>query len=85
MDTLIGAPMGSVIDRFQDWTGGAGAGASRVVHPSGFTSLDIETDALVRLARKGYDWSARWEDEGEKDEGHYEAGSPHSTGRPAEE
>jgi hypothetical protein len=57
MDTLISPPMGSVIDQFEDWTVGVGAGASRLVRPSGFTSLDIETDARVRLARKGYDWS----------------------------
>ena len=57
MDTLISHPTGSVIDRFEDLTAGVGAGASRVVRPSGLTSLDIETEALVRLARRGYDWS----------------------------
>ena len=57
MDTMIGHPTDSVIDRFEDLTAGVGAGASRAVRPSGLTSRDIEAEALVRLARRGYDWS----------------------------
>ena len=57
MDTLISHPLGSVIDRYEHMTVGVGTGASRVVRPSGLTSLDIEIEALVRLARRGYDWS----------------------------
>jgi hypothetical protein len=57
MDTLISPPTGSVIDRFQDLAAGVGAGDSRVVRPSDFTSLDVETEALARLARRSYDWS----------------------------
>src|SRR4051812_7185736 len=53
MNTLISQPMGSVIDRFEHPTTGVGTGASRVVRPSGLTSLDIETEALGRLARRG--------------------------------
>ena len=45
MNTLISQPMGSVIDRFEHPTAGVGTGASRVVRPSGLTSLDIETEA----------------------------------------
>ena len=57
MDTMIGHPTDSVINRFEDLTAGGGAGAGRVVRPSGLTSRDIEAEALVRLARRGYDWS----------------------------
>jgi hypothetical protein len=57
MDTLISHPTGGVIERFESLTAGVGARASRAVRPSGLTSLDIETEALVRLARKGHDWS----------------------------
>ena len=57
MDTTIGHPMDSVINQFEDLTAGGGAGAGRVVRPSGLTSRDIEAEALVRLARRGYDWS----------------------------
>ena len=57
MDTLIGQPTNGVINRFEGLTAGVGAGASRVVRPSSLTSRDIEAEVLVRLARKGYDWS----------------------------
>jgi hypothetical protein len=57
MDTLISHPTGGVIDRFEGLTAGVGAGASRVARPSGLTSRDIEAELLVRLGRKGYDWS----------------------------
>lgn len=57
MDTLISDPRGGVLDRFEHLTAGVGAGASRVVRPYGLTSLDIESEALARLARRGYDWS----------------------------
>jgi hypothetical protein len=57
MDTLISHPTGNVIDRFAHLTADVGTGAIRVVRPSGLTSLDIETEVLVRLARRGYDWS----------------------------
>jgi hypothetical protein len=57
METMIGHPMDSVIDRFEDLTAALGAGAIRVVRPSSLTSRDIEAEALVRLARRGYDWS----------------------------
>ena len=57
MDTMIGHPTGSVFDRFEHLTAGVRTRASRVVRPSGLTSLDIETEALARLARRGYDWS----------------------------
>jgi hypothetical protein len=57
MDILISPPMGSAIDRFEDWTAGVVAGASRVVRRSGLTNLDIEIEAPVRLARRGSDRS----------------------------
>ena len=57
MDTMIGHPTDSVINRSEDLTASGGAGAGRVVRPSGLTSRDIEAEALVRLARRGYDWS----------------------------
>lgn len=55
METMIGHPAGSVIDRFEHLTVGVETGASRVVRPSYLTSLDVESEALMRLARRGYD------------------------------
>ena len=57
MNTLIGRSANGVINRFEGLTAGVGAGASRVVRPSSLTSRDIEAEVLVRLARRGYDWS----------------------------
>ena len=55
MNAMIGHPKDSVINRLEDLTAGGGAGAGRVVRPSGLTSRDIEAEALVRLTRRGYD------------------------------
>ncbi len=57
MHTLIDQSANGVISRFEGVAAGAGEVASRVVRPSGFTSRDIEAEVLLRLARKGYDWS----------------------------
>jgi hypothetical protein len=58
MDTLIGHPMEGVLDRFEDLPAGVRANVSRSLRLSGLTSRDIEAEALVRLARGGYDWPA---------------------------
>ena len=55
MNAMIGHPKDSVINRLEDLTAGGGAGAGRVVRPSGLTSRDIVAEALVRLTRRGYD------------------------------
>jgi hypothetical protein len=57
MDTLIDPSPDGVIDRFEYPSAGLGARMGRVVLPSALTSRDIEAEALVRLARRGYDWS----------------------------
>jgi hypothetical protein len=57
METMIGHPTDSISNRFEDLTADLGAGAIRVVRRSSLTSRDIEAEALVRLARRGYDWS----------------------------
>jgi hypothetical protein len=54
---MIGYPTDGLSNRFEDLTAGVGLGASRVIHPSSLTSRDIEAEALVRLALRGYDWS----------------------------
>jgi hypothetical protein len=56
-ETMIGHPTDGLINRFEGLTEDLGPGASRVVRPSRLTSRDIEAEALVRLARRGYDWS----------------------------
>jgi hypothetical protein len=58
MDTMIGHPMEGVLDQFEDLTAGVRANASRSLRLSGLTSRDIEAEALVRLAGRGYDGSA---------------------------
>jgi hypothetical protein len=57
MEAMIGQQTDSIINRFEGLTAGVGAGASRMVRPSGLTSRDIEAELLVRLGRMGYDWS----------------------------
>ena len=57
MNTLISQSGNGVINRFEGLTAGVAAGTGRVVRPSSLTSRDIEAEVLVRLARKGYDWS----------------------------
>jgi hypothetical protein len=57
MDIVIGHGTDSIIGRFVDATAGGGAEAGRVIRPSGLTSRDIEAEALVRLTRRGDDWS----------------------------
>ena len=58
MDTTIGQPMHSVVSQSEDLAVSSEAGAGRVVRPCGFTSRDIEAEALVKLARRGFDWSS---------------------------
>ena len=57
MNTLISRSANGAINRFEGLTAGVAAGTRRVVRPSGLTGRDIETEVLLRLARKGYDWS----------------------------
>jgi hypothetical protein len=57
MGTMIGIATDGLINRFEDLTAGLGAAANRAVRPAGLTSRNIEAEALVRLARRGYDWS----------------------------
>ena len=57
METMIGQPPKTVVNRFEDLTAGGGAGVRRGVRPSGLTSRDIEAEAFLRLARRGYDWT----------------------------
>ena len=57
MDTTIGHPMHSVVSQSEDLAASSEAGAGRVVRPCGFTSRDIDAEALVRLASGGCDWS----------------------------
>jgi hypothetical protein len=63
METMIGYPTDSVINRFEDLTPGVGMTARGGVKARGparrfpLTSRDIEAEVLVRLAHKGYDWT----------------------------
>jgi hypothetical protein len=57
MDTMIGPATDGLIDRFEDLTADLGSAVDRPVRPAGLTSRDIEAEAQVRLARRGYDWS----------------------------
>ena len=57
MNTFIDQSANGVIDRFEGPTAGVGAETGRVVRPSCLTSRDIEDEVLLRLARKGRDWS----------------------------
>jgi hypothetical protein len=57
METMIGHPANSVIDQFEGLTTDLEAEAIRVVRHSRLASSDIEAEALVRLARRGHDWS----------------------------
>jgi hypothetical protein len=54
---MIGHASKSPINRCEGLTTGVGAGSVRSIHPAGFTCRDIEAEILVRLARKGYDWT----------------------------
>lgn len=57
METMIGHPPKTVVNRCEDLTAGGGVGVRRGVRRSGLTSRGIEAEALVRLARRGYDWT----------------------------
>jgi hypothetical protein len=57
MDTTIGQPMHCIANRSEDLAMSGEAGAGRVVRLSGLTSRDIEAESLVRLTRRGYNWS----------------------------
>jgi hypothetical protein len=57
MEAMIGHQTASIINRFEDPTADLGAGAIRMARHAGLTSRDIEAELLVRLGRKGYDWS----------------------------
>src|SRR6187399_1940463 len=56
-DTMIGHTTDRGINRFENPTTGAGARSVDPIRPTGHTSRDIEAEVLVRLARKGYDWT----------------------------
>ncbi len=54
---MIGHANKRIINRFEESTTGAGARSVDPIRPGGYTVRDIEAEALVRLARKGYDWT----------------------------
>ena len=54
---MIGHTMGTISRRIETPTTGAGARSVDPNRPAGHTVRDIEAEVLVRLARKGYDWT----------------------------
>lgn len=59
MDTMIAGLTDRSRNRFEDPTMDGKPRQSEAVRRSDLTNRDIETEILVRLARRGYDWTGQ--------------------------